>query len=129
MLTIEQHTLIAVDASGSLCACGVRGDFLEHLGSVAVFLFDPDLLHRCMVKSCGRLAVEDGLCRGHASTVSVARLRARLREDQEWAEGQVRRANLESYNWPAERAPRFTPSDALVAFAVGVLYNNERNEK
>lgn len=125
MLTIEQHSLIGVDASGSLCACGVKGDWKEHLGAVAVFLFDPDLLHRCTVKLCGRLAIENGLCRGHASTASVAR----LREDRAWAEGQVRRANLDSYRWPAEKAPKFEPSDALVAFAVGVLYNNERNEK
>lgn len=34
MLTIEQHTLIGVDVSGSLCACGVRGDFLEHVADV-----------------------------------------------------------------------------------------------
>lgn len=34
MLTIEQHTLVAVDASGSLCACGVKGDHLEHLAGV-----------------------------------------------------------------------------------------------
>lgn len=34
MIPLEQHTLIAVDASGSLCACGVRGDFLEHLARV-----------------------------------------------------------------------------------------------
>lgn len=121
MTTIEQHSLVGVDASGSLCACGVRGDFLEHLGAVAVFLFDPDLLHRCTRKPCGRLAVESGLCRGHAGAASAAR----LREDRQWAEGQVRRANLDSYRWPAERAPKFEPSDALVAFAVGVLYSNE----
>lgn len=34
MTTIEQHSLVGVDASGSLCACGVRGDFLEHLADV-----------------------------------------------------------------------------------------------
>ena len=119
---IEQHTLVGVDASGSLCACGVKGDHLEHLGAVALFLLDDLLLHRCW---CGRLEVLEGLCRGHASAV----VKARVREDRRWAEGQVRRENLDSYRWPAERAPKFEPSDALVAFAVGVLYNNERNEK
>lgn len=34
MTTIEQHTLIARDATAELCSCGVSGVFLEHLADV-----------------------------------------------------------------------------------------------
>lgn len=33
---ISRHTLAGIDHDGELCACGTRGDHLEHLGTVAL---------------------------------------------------------------------------------------------
>jgi hypothetical protein len=92
---LERHRLVGVDANGQLCACGDKSaSLLEHLGAVAVFMFDPDLLNRCQ---CSRLSEVDGLC----ARCYEARRAQRRRDDVLWVKDQKRRQNLASYVWPA----------------------------
>jgi len=98
---VQEHELVAVDAAGELCACGVRGDLLEHLVDVVLFEMGGDPPE-------GVLMVD---------------------EDARWAVEQQRRHNLASFSRsapePVRKPAPFRPTLEQLAIAERVELGRE----